>query len=205
MDKDEHFKLFDTLASCLFEQLFSSSQYREELSLINSSEIDQEISDPSSKDNQSKNESNSKQPFLEKKNKVFSELLEDQLYSQEILRESEDNKYESIIQYLTKFFGSEEKFFGRKLKLFADLFSTYYSGIKSINKLSFDFEPLQYKYALMPNFTINSLPGMKPSSNWPISLEDLWKKLKTINLEEIFNQPVEDSFKENFTMKQSSK
>ena len=198
MDKDEHFKLFDTLACCLFEQLFSSSKYKEELALVNSSEVDQEQPDSSSKDNQRVKDSNSKQPYLEMKNKNFSELLEDQFYSQEILRESEDNKYEYIIQYLSKIFGSEEKYFWRKINLFSDLASTYYSSIKSINKLSFNFEPFQYKYALMANFSVNSLPGMKPTSNWPISLGDLWEKLKTIKLEELFNQPIEDSFKENF-------
>ena len=113
MDKDEHFKLFDTLACCLFEQLFSSSKYKEELALVNSSEVDQEQPDSSSKDNQRVKDSNSKQPYLEMKNKNFSELLEDQFYSQEILRESEDNKYEYIIQYLSKIFGSEEKYFWR--------------------------------------------------------------------------------------------
>ena len=198
MDKDEHFKLFDTLACCLYEQLFSSSRYKEELSLVNSSEVDQDQSDVASKNNQSMKDSNSKQPFLDKKNKNLAELLEDQFYSQELLRESEDNKYEYIIQYLSKIFGSEEKYFSRKINLFSDLVSTYYSSIKSINKLSFHFEPLQYKYALMPNFSVNALPGMKPSSNWPISLEDLWEKLKSIKLEELFNQPIEESFKENF-------
>ena len=198
MDKDEHFKLFDTLACCLYDSLFSSSKYREELSLINSSEVDQDQSDSASRDNQAMKDSNSKQPFLDKKNKNYSELLEDQFYSQEILRENEENKYEYIIQYLSKIFGTEEKYFGRKINLFSNLVSTYYSSIKSINKLSFNFEPLQYKYALMPNFSINALPGMKPSSNWPISLEDLWNKLKSINLEELFNQPIEESYKENF-------
>ena len=198
MDKDEHFKLFDSLACCRFEQLFSSSKYREELSLINSNENEQEAQDSGSKENQAMKESNSKQTFLDKKNKNFSELLEDQYYSQEILRENEESKYEYIIQYLSKIFGSEEKYFRRKISLFSNLVSTYYSSIKSINKLSFDFEPLQYKYALMPNFSINSLPGMKPSSNWPISLEDLWEKLKSIKLEELFNQPMEESFQENF-------
>ena len=198
MDKDDHFKLFDTLACCLFEQLFSSSRYKEELSLVNSNEIEQEQSDSSSRENQRIKDSNSKQPFLEFKNKNFSELLEDQLYSQEILRESEDNKYEYIIQYLSKIFGSEEKYSSRKINLFSDLVSTYYSSIKSVNKLSFNFEPYQYKYALMPNFSINALPGLKPISNWPISLEDLWEKLKTIKLEELFSQPIEESYKENF-------
>ena len=198
MDKDEHFKLFDTLACCLFEQLFSSSRYREELSLINSNENEQEQKDSASKDNQAMKDSNSKQPFLDKKNKNFSELLEDQYYSQEIIRENEESKYEYIIQYLTKIFGSEEKYFRRKIGLFSNLVSTYYSSIKSINKLSFNFEPLHYKYALMPNFSVNSLPGMKPSSNWPISLEDLYEKLKSIKLEELFNQPMEESFQENF-------
>ena len=130
MDKDDHFKLFDTLACCLFEQLFSSSRYKEELSLVNSNEIEQEQSDSSSRENQRIKDSNSKQPFLEFKNKNFSELLEDQLYSQEILRESEDNKYEYIIQYLSKIFGSEEKYSSRKINLFSDLVSTYYSSIK---------------------------------------------------------------------------
>ena len=198
MDKDEHFKLFDTLGGCLYDQLFDSSKYREELSLVKSSEIDQDPIDSASKENQSNKESNSKQPFLDKKNKNYSELLEEQFYSQEILRENEENKYEYIIQYLSKIFGSEEKYFGRKINLFSNLVSTYYSGIKSINKLSFVFEPLQYKYALAPNFSINSLPGMKPLSNWPISLGDLWEKLKSIKLEELFNQPIEESFKENF-------
>ena len=200
MDKDEHFKLFDTLACCLFEQLFSSSRYREELSLINSNENEQEQKDSASKDNQAMKDSNSKQPFLDKKNKNFSELLEDQYYSQEIIRENEESKYEYIIQYLTKIFGSEEKYFRRKIGLFSNLVSTYYSSIKSINKLSFNFEPLHYKYALMPNFSVNSLPGMKPSSNWPISLEDLYEKLKSIKLEELFNQPMEESFQENLKL-----
>ena len=110
MDKDEHFKLFDTLGCCLYEQLFSSSIYKEELSLVNSSEVDQDQSDVASKNNQSMKDSNSKQPFLDKKNKNLAELLEDQFYSQELLRESEDNKYEYIIQYLSKIFGSEEKY-----------------------------------------------------------------------------------------------
>ena len=167
MDKDEHFKLFDTLACCLYDSLFSSSRYKEELSLINSSEVDQEQSDSGSRENQAMKESTSKQPFLDKKNKNYSELLEDQFYSQEILRENEESKYEHIIQYLSKIFGSEEKYFWRKINLFSNLVSTYYSGIKSINKLSFNFEPLHYKYALMPNFSIKALPGMKPSSNWP--------------------------------------
>ena len=198
MDKDEHFKLFDTLACCLYDSLFSSSKYREELSLINSSEVDQEQPESGSRDSQAMKEPNSKQPFLDKKNKNYSELLEDQFYSQEILRENEESKYEYIIQYLSKIFGSEEKYFWRKINLFSNIFSTYYSSIKSINKLSFNFEPLHYKYALMSNFSINALPGMKPSSNWPISLEDLWNKLKSIDLEELFNQPIEESYKENF-------
>ena len=134
MDKDEHFKLFDTLGGCLYDQLFDSSKYREELSLVKSSEIDQDPIDSASKENQSNKESNSKQPFLDKKNKNYSELLEEQFYSQEILRENEENKYEYIIQYLSKIFGSEEKYFGRKINLFSNLVSTYYSGIKSINK-----------------------------------------------------------------------
>ena len=50
----------------------------------------------------------------------------------------------------------------------------------------------------MPNFSIKSLPGLKPLSTWPISLGDLWDKLKTVNLEELFNQPILDSFKEEF-------
>ena len=53
MDKDEHFKLFDTLGGCLYDQLFDSSKYREELSLVKSSEIDQDPIDSASKENQS--------------------------------------------------------------------------------------------------------------------------------------------------------
>ena len=144
MDKDEHFKLFDTLACCLYDSLFSSSRYKEELSLINSSEVDQEQSDSGSRENQAMKESNSKQPFLDKKNKNYSELLEDQFYSQEILRENEESKYEHIIQYLSKIFGSEEKYFWRKINLFSNLVSTYYSGIKSINIIFLILDYLLY-------------------------------------------------------------
>ena len=124
--------------------------------------------------------------------------MEDQAYSQENLRENEENKIEFIIQYLNKIIGTQEKYFSRKLNLYSKIISSYYTNIKSINKLEFNYDPLAQKYALMPNFSIKSLPGLKPLSTWPISLGDLWDKLKTINLEELFNQPILDSFKEEF-------
>ncbi len=198
MDKDDHFRLFDTLACCSYDQLFDPTNFKEELALINSDEIDQEQSDSELKENSQMKDPNSKQSFLDKKNKNLSEFLEDQFYSQEILKESEEIKYEHIIQYLSKILGSEEKYFWRKVDLFSNLVSTYYSSIKSVNRLEFNFDPFQFKYALMQNFSFNSLPGMKPLSNWPISLEDLWEKLKLINLEELFNQPIEEHLKENF-------
>ena len=51
MDREEYFKLFGTLACCRFEQLFSSSKYKEDLSLINSNENEQESQDSASKEN----------------------------------------------------------------------------------------------------------------------------------------------------------
>ena len=69
MDKDDHFRLFDTLACCSYDQLFDPTNFKEELALINSGEIDQEQSDSELKENSQMKDPNSKQSFLDKKNK----------------------------------------------------------------------------------------------------------------------------------------
>ena len=202
MDKDEHFKsILDNLCCCSLDQFFDSEKFKEELILINSNEVNQDIqSDSYSLENNQLKDSNSKQSDLEKMAilKNYSAFLEEQIYSQETLRENEEKKIEFIIQYLNKIIGSEEKYFSRKLNLFSKVISSYYTNKKSINKLEFNYEPLLIEYSLMPNFSLNSLPGLKPLSNWPISLGDLWDKLKIIKLEELFNQPIEEKFKEEF-------
>ena len=49
--------------------------------------------------------------------------------------------------------------------LYSKIISWYYTNIKSINKLEFNYDPLAQKYALMPNFSIKSLPGLKISDS----------------------------------------
>ena len=201
MDKDDHFKLLDSLCCCSQDQLFDSSNFKEELTLINSNEIEAENqSDSSSNENKQLKDGNSKQSDLENllMQRISNAFLDEQIYTQENLRENEDNKIEYIMQYLNKILGSEEKYFSRKLNLFSKMMSSYYINKKSINKLDFSYDPLLQQYALMPNLSLKSLPGLKPLSNWPISLGDLWDKLKEIKLEELFNQPILDSFKEDF-------
>ena len=201
MDKDEHFKLLDSLCCCSQDQLFDSPSFKEELTLINSSENEADNqSDSIWRDNKHLKDSNSKQPDLENMQlqKINNAFLEEQIYSQENLRKNEESKIEYIIQYLNKILGSEEKFFSRKVNLFSKMLTSYYINKKSINKLDFNYEPLLLQYSLKPNLSLKSLPGMKPLSNWPISLGDLWEKLKTIQLEELFNQPILESFKEDF-------
>ncbi len=63
----------------------------------------------------------------------------------------------------------------------------------SYNKLSFHNNNLLEKYSLS-NFE-SSCPGLKPLTNWPVSLEDLINKLNSTSIEEIFHQPF-DSHKE---------
>ena len=44
------------------------------------------------------------------------------------------------------------------------------------------------KYSL-GNLIQDTFPGLKPESNWPISLDDLLAKLNSLKIEELFNQP----------------
>lgn len=39
------------------------------------------------------------------------------------------------------------------------------------------------------NLIEETFPGLKPESNWPVSLDDLLDKLTTVKLEEFFHQP----------------
>ena len=201
MDKDDHFKLLDSLGCCSQDQLFDSNNFKEELALINSTEIESEVQyDSNSTEDKQLKDANSKKTELENmlmKN-IGNAFFEDQLYSLENLKENEENKIENIIQYLNKILGSEEKYFSRKQTLFSKLISSYCINKKSINKLDFTYDPILQQYSLMPNFTLKSIPGLKPLSTWPISLGDLWDKLKTIKVEELFNQPILESFKEDF-------
>ena len=201
MDKDEHFKLLDSLCWCSLDQLFDSSNFKEELILLNSNEIDLDNqSDLNLHETNQLKDANLKPTDLEKliNLKNHPNFLDELIYSHENLRENEQKHLELIILYLNKIIGSEEKYFSRKLNLFSKMICSYYTSKKSINKLEFNYEPLIQQYSLMPNFSLKSVPGLKPLSTWPISLGDLWNKLKTIKLEELFNQPILESFKEEF-------
>jgi len=43
------------------------------------------------------------------------------------------------------------------------------------------------KYSLGPQVQ-ETFPGLKPESNWPMSLDDLLSKLNTLKIEELFHQ-----------------
>jgi len=52
----------------------------------------------------------------------------------------------------------------------------------------YNHNPLFEKYAI-GNLAQETFPGMKPQSNWPISLDELITKLNSLKMEELFYQP----------------
>jgi hypothetical protein len=57
-----------------------------------------------------------------------------------------------------------------------------------ISSLVYTTQNLLEKYA-GGNLVEETFPGLKPSSNWPVSLDDLLTRLNSLSLEEMFHQP----------------
>ena len=109
--------------------------------------------------------------ILQQKSKVF--LAE---YMATVMK---DNNY-----YPTLTYSDYSKYFNREIFKLISESSTYKSTIK---------------YAL-GQIVSESFPGLKPSSQWPVSLDDLYARVETLYFDELFYQPFDE---ENIFLKEA--
>jgi hypothetical protein len=215
MDKDEYFKVLDELCSFNFNEFLTNHHFMDETTLSSLNKKDENpISFENNKQiyqNNSQNSSSSSENKKKDKKKYkiknselislykhFPFLINDQIYSQKVFKENEKIKVKLLSHYSNSVHKNRDKYFEKKLKFYEKLLLNYSKLKYKYNKLIFFRQPLLEKYSLTPKLIMESFPGLKPNSNWPLSLDDLLLKMKDIEFEELFHQPVDEKIKNEF-------
>jgi len=215
MDKDEYFKVLDELCSFNFNEFLTNHHFINEttlsslnkkdeipISFENNKQIYQNNSHISS--SSSENKEKDKKKYKIKNSELislyrnFPFLINEQIYSQKVFKETEKMKLQLLSHYSHSVHKNRDKYFEKKLKFYEKLLSNYSKLKYKYNKLIFFRQPLLEKYSLTPKLIMESFPGLKPNSNWPFSLDDLLLKMKDIEFEELFHQPVDEKIKNEF-------
>ena len=214
MDKDEYFKVLDELCSFNFNEFLTNHHFMDETTLSSLNKKDEnpisfennkqiyQINSQSSSSSENKKKDKKKYKIKNSElislYKHFPFLINDQIYSQKVFKENEKIKLKLLSHYSHSVHKNRDKYFEKKLKFYEKLLLNYSKLKYKYNKLIFFRQPLLEKYSLTPKLIMESFPGLKPNSNWPFSLDDLLLKMKDIEFEELFHQPVDEKIKNEF-------
>ena len=198
MDKDDFFKILKNLSCYNLNDLLDNTKLINHLSLIYSnSQSSNSIPNPF---DQNSNLQKNKSFSYKKSTSFYESFLIDSLTSK-----NKKNKKIFLSKTLQKIFKSNEEYFNRQINYHQNIFNIFDKKDKFFsNKLNFIRNAPLEKYSLSKKIEIvmESFPGLKPLSNWPLSLDELINKLNEndFEFEKIFHQPFDEKIKKNFVL-----
>lgn len=193
MDKDELFKSMKLLSAFAFKDILSNLQWNEQIAFCS----DEAYTSQSTKKDIDK-------PKTKKENKNvnilkhFHNIIDSHYLEEKFKRENEENQIESANKYITNINNTKNDYYERKIHIYEKILARYAENKAKGNKLTFAYNSLLEKNALLSLSIFDSFPGMKPNSNWPICLDDLIRKLNNVKIEEVFLHPYDENSKKNF-------
>jgi hypothetical protein len=179
MDKDDFFKILKNLSCYNLNDLLDNTKLINHLSLIYSnSQSSNSIPNPF---DQNSNLQKNKSFSYKKSTSFYESFLIDSLTSK-----NKKNKKIFLSKTLQKIFKSNEEYFNRQINYHQNIFNIFDKKDKFFsNKLNFIRNAPLEKYSLSKKIEIvmESFPGLKPLSNWPLSLDELINKLNENDFE----------------------
>ena len=191
MDKEEMYKPLEMLSAFQFKNFLSDHQWSEQVAFCSDESISQRSSQKNEeKKHQTKNETNIM--------KHFGNLIDSSYLEEKFKKENEETKTEIASKFISNIKSNMDDYYERKISLYEKVLSRYSENKTKSNQLKFIHSPLLEKNALSPMLIMESFPGLKPSSNWPLCLDELVDKLEHVKIDELFLQPFDESMKTTF-------
>ena len=191
MDKEEMYKPLEMLSAFQFKDFLSNHQWSEQVAFCSDESISQRSSQKKEeKKHQTKNETNIM--------KHFGNLIDSSYLEEKFKKENEEMKTEMSAKFISNIKSNMDDYYERKISLYEKVLSRYSENKTKSNQLKFIHSPLLEKNALSPMLIMESFPGLKPSSNWPLCLDELVDKLEHVKIDELFLQPFDEEMKTTF-------
>ena len=140
----------------------------------------------------------------------YNNIIDNPSLLNAVYKQKENAEIKNATDNVKSFYNNLDNYFDNKFDFFEKHFINkygYYDNKPCMNanenklkgnKIQFTNNLLLKQYSLNSMLLMESFPGLKPSSNWPISVDELLDKLKEVKLEELFHQPVDDNNKQQF-------
>ena len=120
--------------------------------------------------------------------KYYDSTLDDTHFYEKIKKENDERRIDNAYKFAVNSHSNLDDYHDRKTIFYDKMINSNANNRYKYNKLNFHTNIHLEKYAATQPFQ-DTCPGLKPSSNWPISLDDLLTKLSTTKVEELFHQP----------------
>ena len=185
------YKPLEMLSAFQFKNFLSDHQWSEHVAFCSDESISQRsFQKNEEKKHQTKNETNIM--------KHFGNLIDSSYLEEKFKKENEETKTEIASKFISNIKSNMDDYYERKISLYEKVLSRYSENKTKSNQLKFIHSPLLEKNALSPMLIMESFPGLKPSSNWPLCLDELVDKLEHVKIDELFLQPFDESMKTTF-------
>lgn len=121
--------------------------------------------------------------------KPIRALLAETEFFQKFQKISESKKLEKSHKQAVELSSNREKFWEKRISYIEKLINSHASFRYKYNKLEYHSNYQLEKYSVLKEYSLQQLPGLKPSSSWPVNLNYLISKLYSLEPFQMFHQP----------------